>query len=88
MCAHLDRDEDEGDNKLGGGTDEFGRGHGPLALFKDAVDAVCFGQHGGVGNGHAEAQQKAPKRTGHNAWLCDHQEGDQVDQEDTWRNDE
>ena len=53
--SHLDRNEDEGDNELGGGADEFWRSHRPLALFKDAVDAVGFGQHGGVGDGHTKA---------------------------------
>lgn len=85
LCSHLDGDEDEGDDELGGGADEFGRGHRPLALLEDAVDAVGFGQHGGVGDGHAEAQQEAPECTSHRTWLRDHQEGDQVDQEDTCR---
>lgn len=54
VCTHLDRNENEGDEKLGGGTNEFGRGHRPLALFKNAVDAVGFGEHGRVSDGHAE----------------------------------
>lgn len=83
--AHLDGDEDEGDDELGGGADEFGGGHRPLALLEDAVDTVGFGQHGRVGDGHAEAQQEAPERTDDHAWLGNHQEGDQVYQEDTWR---
>lgn len=83
LWTHLDTDEDEGDDQLGCGADEFGRGHRPLALFKDAVDAVGFGQHGRVGDGHAEAQQEAPECTNYHTWLRNHQEGDQVDQEDT-----
>lgn len=81
--SHLDGDEHKGDDELGGGADELGRGHRPLPLLKDAVDAVGFGQHGGVSDGHAEAQQEAPECTHHHAWLGDHQECDQVDQEDT-----
>lgn len=82
-ASHLDGDEHKGDDELGGRADELGRGHRPLPLLKDAVDAVGFGQHGGIGDGHAEAQHKAAERTHHHAWLGDHQERYKVDQEDT-----
>ncbi|XP_034733779.1 metabotropic glutamate receptor 6-like [Etheostoma cragini] len=78
-CAsHLDGDEDEGDDELRRGADELGRRHRPLALLEDAVDAVGLGQHGGVGDGHAEAEQQAAERARHRTGLRDHQEGDQV----------
>ncbi len=83
LCYYLDGDEDESNDELGGWADEFWWSHRPLALFKDAVDAVGFGQHGRVSDGHAKAQQEAPECTNYHTWLRNHQEGDQVDQEDT-----
>lgn len=81
--SHLDRDEDKGDDELGRRADEFGWGHRPLPLLKDAVDAVGFGQHGRVGDGHAKTQQEATECTNHHSWLRNHEEGDQVDQKDS-----
>lgn len=87
ICSftHLDRDEGEGDEKLGGWANEFGWSHWLLALFEDAVDAIGFGQHGRVGDSHAKAQKQATECTNHHTWLRNHQKGDQVDQEDTCR---
>lgn len=84
MSTYLDRNEDKCDDKLRGGAYEFGRSHRLLALFKDPVNAVGLSQHGGVSDGHAKAQQEAPECAHHRTWLCDHQEGYQVDQKDTW----
>lgn len=53
--AHeLQRDEAEGDDQLGSRADEPRGTHRLLALLKDAVDAVGFGEQRGVADAHAE----------------------------------
>lgn len=79
---YLHRDQNEGDDELRGRTDELWRRHRFLALFKDAVDPVGFGQHGGIADAHSEPQKQPAEGANRHAGLGDHEEGDQVNEED------
>ncbi len=81
--AHLYWDQYEGDHKLRCGADEFWRRDRLLALLEDAVDPVGLCKHGWVRNAHAQPQQQPAESTHHRPRLSDHQEGDEVDEEDS-----
>lgn len=80
--SYLHWDEDEGDNQLGGGTDEFRGRDRLLALLEDTINAVGLGEHGGVADAHAEPQQQPAEGAHSHAGLSYHEEGDEVDEED------
>lgn len=81
--AYLHWDEDEGDNQLGGGTNKFRGRDRLLALFENAIDPVGLGEHSRVADAHSESQQQPSEGAHSHARLSYHEEGDEVDEEDT-----
>jgi len=81
-AEQLHRGQGERDGQLGGRGNQLGRAHGHGALLEDAVDAVGFGEQGGVTDAHAQTQEDPPHGADPHIGGGDHEEGGGVTEED------